>query len=89
MVAHWWFCEVFPANLKINSILIQGFSMMHNGMTPDSDRIVYSSGKPFVRRLMHHSWLESTNVPKISCTIGSILKSSLPKDARLHLLPQG
>lgn len=63
--------------------------MMHNGMTCGSDKNVYSSGKPFVRRLMHHSCLESINVPKISCTMGSILKNSLPKDARLHLLPQG
>lgn len=63
--------------------------MMHNGMTHDSDKNVYSSDKPFVRRLMHHSCLESTNVPKISCTIGSIFKSSLLKDGRIHLVPQG
>lgn len=56
--------------------------MMHNDMTHNNDKNVYSSCKPFVRRLMNHSCLGSTNVPKISCTTGSILlctKAVYPK----------
>lgn len=54
---------------------------MHNDMTHDNDKNVHSSGKPFVRRLMHYSCLDSTNVPKAARQVqySSVQKQSVQR----------